>query len=89
MRLKCIDRKHYIDLTEGNIYDLLHEHNGKYYVLDDKKDWYYYEKNCFIVVCEDEEEMFIENQIAILENRIKKDKEELQKLIDLRNKKLK
>lgn len=89
MILKCTSKGTYTDLTEGKMYEVKHEYNGQYYVLDDNKDWYYYKKNCFVVICEDEEEMLIESQIAILEERINKDKEELQKLVDLRNQKLK
>ena len=55
--VKCIVERP--DLTLGKEYIALKEHKNKYYVLDDSKDCYYYEKELFTVV--EDKHMLLEN----------------------------
>ncbi len=92
MKVKCVDKKDYTFLTLGKIYDIMLEMTDKFFINDDDDDVFMYDKDCFIVVCETEEELKLENLMAIkekeykeLEERLKEIEGEIEGLVIQRN----
>ena len=85
MLAKCINKKHYVCITEGVYYFVYHQKDNQFYIKDDNNDGYYYDTDCFQMVVETEEEYQMDKAIKDLQKEIAEKQSQLKKLINERN----